>query len=99
MASAEVAPGRRQVSVDEGAGAYVLSGGWEQAAGGEPQLIDAKGLRYPLVGPGTAGQLGYGDYPVATVPDSWSELVPFRVALSEEAALCPPTLEPGEPCS
>ncbi len=94
-----VAPGRRDVTVDEGAGAYVLSGGWEQTTGGEPQLIDPKGLRYPLVGPGTAGQLGYADYPVATVPDSWIELVPFRVALSKEAALCPPTLEPGQPCT
>jgi type VII secretion protein EccB len=90
---------RRSVTVDEGAGAYVLSGGFEQAAGGEPQLIDPKGLRYPLVGPDAAGQLGYADYPVATVPDSWIELVPFRVALSKEAALCPPTLEQGEPCA
>lgn len=99
-ASAELtAPGRRSVSVDDGAGAYVLSGGWDQTAGGEPHLIDPKGQRYPLVGSDTAARLGYADYPVPNVPDSWVELFRRGVALSENQALCPPTLVEGEPCT
>ena len=85
-------------TVDEGAGAYVLSGGWDQSVGGEPYLIDPKGQRYPLVGPDTAERLGYGDYAVPNVPDSWVELFRKGVALSENQALCPPTLDQGEPC-
>jgi len=98
-ASAELVPlGHRSPMVDEGAGAYVLSGGWDQTVGGEPYLVDPKAQRYPLVGPDTAARLGYGDYAVPNVPDSWMELFREGVALSENQALCPPSLDEGEPC-
>ena len=89
----------RSVVVDAGAGAYVLSGGWDQVSGGEPHLLDAKGQRYPLVGAGTAAQLGYADYPAPTVPDSWVELFDRGVSLSPTDALCPPTLKTGKSCA
>lgn len=98
-ASAElVVPGRRSVTVDDGAGAYVLSGGWDQAVGGEPHLLDAKGQRYPLVGADTAALLGYGEYAAPHVPDSWVELFRVGVPLSENEALCPPRLDQDDPC-
>lgn len=95
----EVEAGDRSVVVDAGAGAYVLSGGWDQASGGEPHVLDAKGQRYPLVGAGTAGQLGYADYAAPTVPDPWVELFDRGVSLSPTAALCPPTLKAGKSCA
>ncbi len=95
----EVELGDRSVRVDAGAGAFVLSGGWDQTTGGAPHLMDARGQRFPLIGAGTAGQLGYADYPVPTVPDSWVELFDRGVPLSEIAALCPPTLKQGKSCA
>ncbi len=95
----EVDLGDRSVRVDAGAGAFVLSGGWDQTTGGDPHLMDARGQRFPLVGAGTAGQLGYADYAVATVPDSWVELFDRGVPLSQSAALCPPTLKQGKSCA
>lgn len=98
-ASAElVEPSRRSVTVDDGAGAYVLAGGWDQTIGGEAYLVDSQGYRYPLIGTDTAERLGYGDYSVPNVPDSWVELFRPRVALSENQALCPPTLDEGQWC-
>lgn len=99
-ASAEdVERGDRSVVVDAGAGAFVLSGGWDQPTGGEPHVMDAKGQRYPLVGAATAGQLGYADYAAPTVPDPWVELFDRGVALSPTSALCPPTLKTGKSCA
>ena len=94
----EVELGERSVRVDAGAGAYVLSGGWDQTSGGAPHLTDAKGQRYPLVGADTSDLLGYGGYAAPTVPDSWLELFERGVPLSRNAALCPPTLELGKSC-
>lgn len=96
---ADETTGDPAVRVDAGAGAYVLSGGWDQVAGGEPHLVDAKGQRYPLVGPDTAERLGYSGYPVPNVPDAWLELFDAGVALSQNAALCPPTPRPRKSCA
>jgi type VII secretion protein EccB len=88
----------RSVVVDEGAGAYVLSGAWDQTEGGDPHLVDSEGQRYPLVGADATVQLGYAGYPAPHVPDSWIELFHEGVPLSTSAALCPPTTDPGRPC-
>ena len=95
----EVERGDRSVRVDPGAGAFVLAGGWDQVSGGAPHLLDAKGQRYPFVGAETAGQLGYADHPAPTVPDAWVELFKRGVALSQNAALCPPSSKQGRSCA
>jgi len=84
----------KAATVDPGRGAYVLSGGWDDADHGAPYAIDAKGRANPLVGAHAASQLVYGDYPVPVVPDSWVKLFDKGVDLSKDAALCPPAL-PG----
>ncbi|MFC6285558.1 type VII secretion protein EccB [Nocardioides sp. GCM10027113] len=100
-----VPPGGRDVVVDEGAGAFVLTGGWDPltdatatGAGGDPHLIDAKGTRYPIAGMGAAALLGFADHPAPHVPDSWLELFRPGVTLSQQAALCAPRLDPEAPC-
>jgi hypothetical protein len=95
-ASARSVPAtHRSVRVDPGRGAYVLSGGWDDAAGGAPYAIDAQGRANPLYGPGVAEQLGYAGYPVPIVPDSWVGLFFHGVELSRAAALRPPA-DPDE---
>ncbi len=90
-------PGAKEASVDSGQGAFVMSGGWgESADSAEPMLIDERGRAYPLVGPDTAGQLGYEDDDWVLVPDTWVDLFGEGVELSEDAALCPPTTEKGQ---
>lgn len=88
----------RNVVVDEGAGAYVLAGGWEVGGDRAPHLVASDGVRYPLVGPDAASRLGYGDYPAPQVPDSWVALFRKGVPLSVAAALCPPITPVGKPC-
>ncbi|MCW2765200.1 MAG: hypothetical protein JWO11_1159 [Nocardioides sp.] len=93
-ASADVVPAhRKELWVDRGRGAYVLSGAWDGTASGRPFLIDRRTLRYELVGPGAADRLGYGDYDVPVVPDPWVELFSPGVPLSIDAARCPPSAE------
>lgn len=89
-----VAPGRKVVAVDPGRGAFVLSGSWEDPTHGSPYVVDAKGRANPLSGADAVDQLGYADYPVPVVPDSWMSLFDDGVELSTDAALCPPA-EPG----
>jgi len=90
-------PELKEASVDSGTGAFVMSAGWgESADGAEPVLVDERGRAYPLVGPDTAGQLGYADDHWVLVPDPWVELFGAGVPLSKDAALCPPTTEKGE---
>jgi hypothetical protein len=90
-------PAAKEASVDSGNGAFVMSAGWgESADSAEPVLVDERGRAYPLVGPETAGKLGYKDDDWVLVPDSWVDLFGEGVPLSEDAALCPPTTEKGE---
>jgi hypothetical protein len=90
-------PELKEASVDSGNGAFVMSAGWgESADGAAPVLVDERGRAYPLVGPETAGQLGYEDDDWVLVPDSWVDLFGEGVPLSRDAALCPPTSEMGE---
>ncbi|KQW50696.1 hypothetical protein ASC77_25560 [Nocardioides sp. Root1257] len=90
--------GKKESLVDKGRGAYVLSGGWTDPDRGAPFFIDSKGRANPLVGDGVADALGYGDYPVVVVPDTWVELFDCGVNLSRDAALSPPVEQDESEC-
>ncbi len=98
--AADVAADTTSIRVDAGRGAYVLSGDWDEPDGpddvtdGSPFLMDAKGLAYRLVGV-AADQLGYAGVAPPVVPDTWVQLFRPGVALSQDAALCPPTRDDG----
>lgn len=96
---AQLAPQGKAIGVEPGRGAYVLSGGWDDTTTGAPYIIDAKGSSYALLGSAAAAQLGYGDYEVRVVPDSWIELFDAGVVLSSDAALCPPGRIGVDPCT
>lgn len=87
-----VATGTRgeSVSVDAGAGAYVVSGAWGDTSGDNPFVMDSKGVAYPLVGPTAADLLGYSGFDAPVVPDPWIELFDDGVQLSQNSALCAP---------
>jgi type VII secretion protein EccB len=77
-------------SVAPSLGANDKTAGHGTASGVTPWLVDAQGKRYRLGGPQgtTAAALGYGSYPVPTIPESWVE--PIRRCgpeLSRTAAL------------
>ncbi|MDP3891458.1 type VII secretion protein EccB, partial [Nocardioides sp.] len=88
--AAEVEAGEREVTVEPGHGAFVLSGGWHDPAVGEPFVMDAKGFSYALIGTDAVENLGFGDYDAPVVPDSWLHLFEEGEELSVDAALCPP---------
>lgn len=93
---AEVPAGERDVTVQTGLGAYVLSGSWRDGSAGEPFLIDTNAVRYPLVGSDAASSLGYGDVDPPVVPDTWLELLTPGTELSHDRAVCPPSFKAGE---
>lgn len=86
----EVEAGDREVTVDPGGGAFVLSGGWHDPEVGEPFVMDAKGFSYALIGTDAVANLGFGGYDAPVVPDSWLHLFEEGEELSVDAALCPP---------
>ena len=88
--AAEVEAGDREVTVEPGRGAFVLSGGWHSPEVGEPFVMDAKGFSYALIGTDAVENLGFGDYDAPVVPDSWLHLFEEGEELSVDAALCPP---------
>lgn len=88
--AADVEAGDREVGVDPGGGAFVLSGGWHDPEVGEPFVMDAKGFSYALIGTDAVANLGFGDYDAPVVPDSWLQLFEEGEELSVDAALCPP---------
>ena len=94
-----VGEGEKEIVVDPGRGAYVLSGGWSgEAVGATPYLVDAKGRADPLVGSDAATLLGYADVAAPVVPDTWVELFSCGVQLSQQAALQPPSEKTGSAC-
>lgn len=101
-ASAEGLSGRVHTRVAPSLGAYVLTAGHGDAEGGTPWVIDSQGKRYRLGGPAgsTADALGYGSYPVPTIPEAWIE--PIRRCgpeLSRMAAIGrPDDVEVSESC-
>jgi type VII secretion protein EccB len=98
-AAGDLAAGTKAADVASGRGAYVLSGGWQDTDQGSPYLIDGKGRANPLVGDDAAERLGYGDYPVVVVPDTWVELFRCGVVLSKDAALSPPSEPDDDRCA
>lgn len=96
VSAAEVEPGRRRISVDDGHGAYVVSGDWDDTTSTTAYLADPLGLAYPLQDAQTAARLGYADDDPSLVPDAWVQLFDEGVVLSREAALCPPSREPAD---
>lgn len=85
--------GERSVHVAPGSGAYVVSGEWGEVApaeGGRRFVVDQKGRVDALVGEDTPFLLGYAEHPAPLVPSAWLDLFAPGVALSQEAALCPP---------
>lgn len=79
-------PGSHDVDVEPSGGAYVLAGADAATAGGSPYVIDAKGAKYPLVGPDVAQFIGYGDVDPPVVPDAWLGWFSDGVVLSVNAA-------------
>jgi type VII secretion protein EccB len=96
--AAGVDAGDNSPVVDDGAGAYVLSGSFGDSSGGHPFLVDSKGQAYPLVGGDAPSQLGYGGYRPPVVPDSWIALFDKGVELSKNLALCSPRLDRTSSC-
>jgi type VII secretion protein EccB len=81
-----------RVSVAPGLGAYVRTAGHGEATGGQPWVLDSAGQRYRLGGEPeeTATLLGYGSYPVPTIPDAWIERFGCGPELSQLSALAAP---------
>lgn len=94
-----VEAGSPEVSVEPGKGAFVFSGDWEEGGPSSPFLVDPRGFAYP-VGPGEEQfKLGYGDVERVVVPNAWIGLLGEGVALTIDAARCPPTSDPRGGCS
>ncbi|CAN5597622.1 N/A [soil metagenome] len=88
----------RQV-VDSAGGALVDAGDWDAAGVSRMALVDNRGVAYSLPGTPEREALGYADVPHVVVPGAWVDLFQDGVALSIDAARCPPTSEDsGEPC-
>ncbi|MEJ7833883.1 MAG: type VII secretion protein EccB [Nocardioides sp.] len=94
----EVAADERDPLVDSGKGAFVLSGGWDSTVSGSPVLIDDRGFSHSLVGAFAVGNLGYDVDDAPVVNDTWIELFKPGVALSRDAALCPPARGEAQQC-
>ena len=80
-------------SIEDGRGAYVQSGDWDDVSGLRSYVVDPRGTAYSLRDAQTVEKLGYDDVPVPLVPDSWVELFGQGVDLSTADALCPPSPE------
>ncbi|GAB3245697.1 type VII secretion protein EccB [Nocardioides dilutus] len=80
-------------SIEDGRGAYVQSGDWDDTSGLRSYVVDPRGTAYSLLDAQTVEKLGYDQVPVPLVPDSWVELFGTGVDLSTAEALCPPSPE------
>lgn len=94
-----LAADEHEAGVAAGHAAYFLSGGFDQSDSGTPFVVDAKGVRYELVGAETATLLGYGEHEVRVVPDTWKDLFRCGVNLSQEDAMRPPDAAARSSCS
>jgi hypothetical protein len=94
-----VGPDAVDRSVDSGAGSFVQSGSWSGRGPTSPVLVDARGYAY-AVGPGDeAARLGYSGVDRVVVPQDWLDLFKPGVALTIDAARCPPTSKSDGSCS
>lgn len=94
----DVDAGKYDAVVQPGRGAFVLSAGFEDSAGGQPYVVDAKGDRYLLKGPDASTNLGYDTSDAPIVPDTWMALFGCGVQLSKALALEPPNPETEKSC-
>jgi len=78
-------------SIEDGRGAFVRSGDWDDSTSQSSFVVDPRGTAYSLEDAETIGKLGYDEVPVPLVPDSWVELFEQGVDLSTSAALCAPS--------
>ena len=78
-------------AIEDGRGAFVMTGDWDDTASGSAFVVDPRGTAYSLEDAETIEKLGYDDVPVPLVPDSWVELFDQGVDLSTDAALCAPS--------
>jgi type VII secretion protein EccB len=82
-------------SIEDGRGALVRSGDWDDVTGLRSFVIDPRGTSYSLEDPQTIEKLGYDDTSVPLAPDQWVELFGAGVDLSTGDALCPPSPRPA----
>ena len=82
----EVPAGRHDVDVEPSAGAYVQSGSDAAADVGTLFVIDTKGAKYALRGPGVPDYIGYADVDPPLVPSAWLTFLEPGVALSTNSA-------------
>ena len=80
-------------SIEDGRGAYVQSGDWDDVRGLRSYVVDPRGTAYSLRDALTVEKLGYDEVPAPLVPDPWVELFGQGVDLSTSDALCPPSPE------
>jgi hypothetical protein len=93
----QIEPLERRVTVDRGHGVFVEDGTWDDAVADSPWVVDPLGKADQLLGgPITLDKLGYDPGKAPVVPDEWVDLFDQGVALSTEAALCPPADQPGQ---
>lgn len=81
-----IARGEHVTEVAPAGGAYVRAGSSLGATEGSPYVIDAKGDKYPLLGPDVATFLGYAEVTAPVVPNAWLDYFGDGVALSVNAA-------------
>ncbi len=86
-----VRAGEALPSVEDGHGAFVLSGDFDSAGTSTPALVDSRAIRYPLAGQEERSNLGYAEVDDIVVPDTWLSMLVDGVPLSIDAASCPPT--------
>ena len=78
-------------SIEDGRGAFVHTGDWDDVTGLRSYVVDPRGTAYSLEDAQTIEKLGYDAVPVPLVPDTWVELFVEGVDLSTSDALCPPS--------
>ncbi|PVG82372.1 hypothetical protein DDE18_12895 [Nocardioides gansuensis] len=82
----DISRNEHEVVVEPSGGAYVEAGADEASTEGTAYVIDAKGAKYPLVGPLVADYIGYGEATPTVVPSSWMRFFEDGVTLSLNAA-------------
>lgn len=80
-------------SIEDGRGAFVQSGDWDDTSSLRSYVVDPRGTAYSLLDAQTVDKLGYDEVAAPLVPDSWVELFGAGVDLSTADALCPPAPE------
>jgi type VII secretion protein EccB len=91
LSAAALGPLSVDYSIEDGRGAFVRSGDWDDTTSQSAFVLDPRGTAYSLEDTETIGKLGYDEVPVPVVPDSWVELFGQGVDLSTSAALCAPS--------